>query len=47
MVRLTELQGVAWCKYVSGKVLVAMKNEHLLGLIDLAAKRHKGTPGKS
>jgi len=30
MVRLTELQGEDWCKYVSGKVLVAMKNHHLL-----------------
>jgi hypothetical protein len=31
MVRLTELQGEDWCKYVSGKVLVAIKNHHLLG----------------
>jgi hypothetical protein len=34
-VRLTELQGEDGCNYVSGKVLVAIKNQHLLGLIDL------------
>jgi len=31
MVEITGVVGVTWFKYVSGLVLVAMKNHHLLG----------------
>jgi hypothetical protein len=31
MVEITGVVGVTWFKYVSGAVLVAMKNHHLLG----------------
>ena len=31
MVEITGVVGVTWFKYVSGTVLVAMKNHHLLG----------------
>jgi hypothetical protein len=32
---------MTWCKYVSGEVLVAMKNHHLIGLNALSTKMHE------